>query len=306
VIIPVHNGGEFIAAAIESVKAQSYKGWELVVVDDGSSDNTAEIVSTHCSDRIVLVRQENMGDEAARVRAMVGASTDYIARLDADDLMLPSRLEQQITFMDTHRDVGILGGQIMYTSEDGKRCGFRSWWPCEHEEILRLLLAWRGAICNPTLMVRCDVSSRMHWPGPGIPGKDYGYALEMSRRSKLANLREVVNLMRIHKNSIQSRKDPSPRLTLEAFYLARYHQEEKGLPLVGWDDFRLRARELSWHQTIGTSWNMMIGRAIRRAMWLWLNRSPKALSWPWFVLAGVLGPHRVLQRLLRRIRAGTR
>jgi len=302
VIIPVYNGAAFIASAIESVKAQSFTDWELTIVDDGSTDDTVPIVSKYCSSRIVLVRQTRQGDEAARVRAMAGAQTDYLARLDADDMMVPDRLAKQVAFMDENGEVGLLGGQIMYVSEDGTKKGFRSWWPCGHEEIVGLLLKRKGCICNPTLMVRREISDKLTWPLPGVPGKDSGYVLELSNLCAIANLKDVVIYMRIHKNSIQSGWNPA-KIHTELYYIRRYCSQKSGLPPPRWNEFELSCKNQPWHKTFVLWYRFKVGSCFRRGMWTWLNRSPKFLSWPWFVLAGIMSPQRVMARLTRRLKA---
>jgi glycosyltransferase involved in cell wall biosynthesis len=301
VIIPNFNGERFIAAAIESVLSQSFQDWELYIVDDGSTDKSTEIIERYCSDRIILIRQNNKGDEAARVKAMEGAGTKYIARLDADDVMLPDRLEKQVKYLDENPSVGLLGGQIAYISEDGKKSGFRSWWPNNHDEILALLVSRKGSICNPTLMVRREIHIRLIWPGPGLPGKDLGYVLEISRLCKIENLPDVINYMRIHNASIQSRKNPFRRVLLEEFYIDRYFRELLGTNLVDWEEFanigiqkNVFEKFLDWRE-------LKIGRSMRKAMWTWLNRNVYS-ALPIFAFAALLAPERVVFRLLRIVR----
>jgi glycosyltransferase involved in cell wall biosynthesis len=305
ILMPVYNGEKFIRQAIESVKAQTFTDWELYIVDDGSTDNSAGVVKEYCSERIILIQQNNQGDEAARVKAAEGAETKYLARLDADDIMLPYRLEKQVSHMDKKHDIGLLGGQIAYVSEDGKKYGFRSWWPCAHEEIMNLLLSSKGSICNSTLMVRCEFHNKLNWPGPGLPGRDVGYALELSRLCKIENLPEVISLVRIHKDSIQSRKDPTRRVLLEEFYHDRYFREEKGLPLVDWKEFEKYEKKKNTITKILDWRELMISRTMRKGVWLWLNRESKILFWPWFILAGLIAPDRYLARLTRILKGKT-
>lgn len=101
IITPCYNGGRFIAETINSVLAQTYKEWEMIIVDDGSVDDSAEIVYrfAHEDDRIKLVRQENAGSAAARNNGIRRAKGRYIALLDADDLWDPDFLRQQLRFM---------------------------------------------------------------------------------------------------------------------------------------------------------------------------------------------------------------
>jgi glycosyltransferase involved in cell wall biosynthesis len=97
VIIPTYNAAEFIAEALDSVLAQTYDDLEVIVVDDGSQDSTADIVSEYAG--VTLIRQSNSGAAAARNRALQEATGDYIAFLDADDLWLPDKTTTQVRFL---------------------------------------------------------------------------------------------------------------------------------------------------------------------------------------------------------------
>lgn len=101
IITPCYNGAKYIRETINSVRAQTYANWEMLVIDDGSTDNSAEIVREYSAKdkRIRLVRQENAGSAAARNNGIRQCSGQYIALLDADDLWKPEFLEKQIAFM---------------------------------------------------------------------------------------------------------------------------------------------------------------------------------------------------------------
>ena len=101
IITPCYNGGRFIAETINSVLAQTYKEWEMIIVDDGSSDDSAKIVKSFADkdERISLVSQENAGSAAARNNGIRRAKGRFIALLDADDLWDPDFLRQQLRFM---------------------------------------------------------------------------------------------------------------------------------------------------------------------------------------------------------------
>lgn len=101
IITPCYNGEKYIAETIESVQAQTYKDWEMLIVDDGSTDNSAKIVCKYAENdsRIRLFKQENRGSAAARNNGIRRADGQYIALLDADDIWLPQFLEKQIAYM---------------------------------------------------------------------------------------------------------------------------------------------------------------------------------------------------------------
>lgn len=104
IIMPVHNGEVTIGESIESVRAQTYPIWELIIVDDDSTDNTRNIIEQYIEDvRIRYYRQDkNSGVAAARNKGISLAGGRYIAFLDSDDLWLPEKLQRQISFMEEH------------------------------------------------------------------------------------------------------------------------------------------------------------------------------------------------------------
>src|SRR5690606_30744980 len=102
IITPLHNGERFVAETIESILAQSYKEWELIVVDDCSSDNGVKIVQEYSErDSRILLKSnnKNLGPAITRNKAIEFAKGEYIAFLDSDDLWSPDKLQEQITFM---------------------------------------------------------------------------------------------------------------------------------------------------------------------------------------------------------------
>jgi glycosyltransferase involved in cell wall biosynthesis len=120
VVIPAYNAGPYIAEAINSVVAQTFTDWELIVVDDGSTDDTAERVAPFLSDpRVSLHRKANGGPSSARNVGITATKADLIAFLDADDYWLPTKLEKQIAVMAKYPDIGVCGTSRRHISENG-------------------------------------------------------------------------------------------------------------------------------------------------------------------------------------------
>src|ERR1700733_297511 len=110
VIIPAHNAAKYLPIAIESVMAQTFHDWSIVLVNDGSTDNTDEIVAPFISalgDKIKYIKQPKSGVSAARNTAIRNSSAEFLAILDADDLWLPRRLEESLECFRTRPDVGL-------------------------------------------------------------------------------------------------------------------------------------------------------------------------------------------------------
>ena len=123
VIIPSYNAAKYLPAAIESVISQTFDDWRIVIVDDGSKDNTAEVVAPFL-DRLGLkiryIRQDNRGVSAARNNAIQASTAEFIALLDADDVWLPCRLSESLRVLIEEPQVGLTYGLITYIDPEGR------------------------------------------------------------------------------------------------------------------------------------------------------------------------------------------
>jgi glycosyltransferase involved in cell wall biosynthesis len=124
----VYNGERFLREAVESVLAQTYRDFELIVVDDGSADSTLSILKEYSrtETRMVVIGAPHRGVAAARNLALARATHERIAILDADDRMLPDRLERQLRFLDQNRDISVACSFAYLIDIDGKRIGTSS------------------------------------------------------------------------------------------------------------------------------------------------------------------------------------
>lgn len=123
VIIPTHNAMSYLPAAVDSVLRQTFKDFELIIVDDGSNDNTVEWVLSLTDPRVKLITQENQGSAAARNRGIAIAQGAYIALFDADDIWELTKLEKQVDFLDTHPSIGLVDTSVVLIDEDSKPTG---------------------------------------------------------------------------------------------------------------------------------------------------------------------------------------
>ena len=117
IIIPTYNRAAFLPKAIESVLAQTYTDWELIVVDDGSTDNTREVVSKYSDKRITYIYQENSERSAARNNGIAHAKGNYICFLDSDNYMLPNRLEKIVECIASENKTACYYTDIEYVNE---------------------------------------------------------------------------------------------------------------------------------------------------------------------------------------------
>jgi glycosyltransferase involved in cell wall biosynthesis len=123
IIIPAYNAGRYIREAVDSALAQTYKNCEVIVVDDGSSDNTRQVLAPYIdAGKIKYIYQENKGLAGARNTGIKNSSGEYIALLDADDIFLPTKLEHQVSYLKTHPECDISYCDIyhFYDEEPGR------------------------------------------------------------------------------------------------------------------------------------------------------------------------------------------
>jgi glycosyltransferase involved in cell wall biosynthesis len=126
VIIPAFNASKYLPAALESVGSQTFEDWQIVLVDDGSTDNTAEVVAPFIDrfgPKLRYIRQENHGMSAARNTAIRASTSEFIALLDADDVWIPSRLAESVQAFAAQPRAGIAYGLITYMDQEGRPLG---------------------------------------------------------------------------------------------------------------------------------------------------------------------------------------
>ena len=189
VCIPVYNASRYLRECIDSILSQSYPYFELLIVDDGSTDNSREIVRSYNDPRIRLI--ENRHDYIGSLNILLKeARGKYIARMDADDRMIPNRLQVQIEYMERHPDIDIIG------------CGMRCFGEAEYEcqsyrpgEIGYLDFIECCALYHPTIMMRRDsiISAEITYRQEYIYAEDYGFWAEaISKRLRIANLPDIL------------------------------------------------------------------------------------------------------------------
>jgi glycosyltransferase involved in cell wall biosynthesis len=180
VIIPTFNRGWIIQEAIESVLAQDFSDFELIVVDDGSSDDTAEILGAFGGD-IKIIGQSNRGVSAARNRGIEASAGRWIAFLDSDDLWLPQKLSRQVAFFDAYPDA-----MICQTEEQWIRNGFRVNPKLRHRKSSGMIFERSLALClvSPSaVMIRKRLFSDVGLFDESLPAcEDYDLWLRVSCR----------------------------------------------------------------------------------------------------------------------------
>jgi glycosyltransferase involved in cell wall biosynthesis len=123
VLMPVYNGMPFLPEAVDSILNQTLRDFTFLIINDGSTDDTEEYLDRLDDPRLQIVHQPNQGIGAALNAGLALCKTEFIARMDSDDLSLPSRLKAQLDFLNLHKDVGLVGTKFAYLGISG-RSGF--------------------------------------------------------------------------------------------------------------------------------------------------------------------------------------
>lgn len=211
VLMPVFNGGAYLEAAIASVLTQSFTDLELVIVDDGSTDHSCEIVNARVASdsRLRLLRKANSGIAETLNLGLAEARGDWIARLDADDLMLPRRLERQLAFLEANADVVAVGSYYDLINEAGERRATRYPLPRTRDELARYLEARELlTFTHPTMTYRRDLAMTLGGYRRELePCEDADlFARMLAAGGTILIQPEVLTLYRVHGGSISSRK----------------------------------------------------------------------------------------------------
>jgi hypothetical protein len=199
VVLPVWNGERYLRAAIESVLAQDFPDFELIVIDDGSTDGTAEILRSFTGEPRLIVRtQPNAGIVGARNAGLRAAGAEFIAFLDADDIALPGRLSKQLAFLRAHPEVAAVGTAITHISAEGVVLRTQVFPSGARRTAAALRISC--ALAQPSVMLRREAAL-------GVGGyretfrqgaEDYDLWLRLSERHAMDNLPEALTLYRIH------------------------------------------------------------------------------------------------------------
>ena len=202
----VFNGQAFLHDAVESILAQTLTDFEFIIIDDGSTDKTTEILSDYAKrdNRLRVITQENRGRAESLNRGIELARAPLIARMDADDISLSQRLKEQVDFLKDHPEVGLLGGAYQRIDAGGRARGIARF-PSSDSEIRTVMLQY-NPICHPAVIMKKDVAlASGGYRKQLLDADDYDLWLRMAERTQLANLDQVVLQYRIHALQVSTR-----------------------------------------------------------------------------------------------------
>ncbi len=263
VLMAVFNGMPYLPEAVESVFNQSIDDWRLLIVNDGSTDATADYLNGLAGDRVQVIHQQNQGLAASLNNGLAACDTEFVARLDSDDICYPRRLEKQLNFMRSHPELGMLGTQIERLGQ--LNSGFPSRLPCRHDAIVNALLKAEHAMVHPTIMCRTEIMNQVggYWDLP--IAQDWDLYLKISEQARVANLNECLLKYRIHTGSLNGQRLAGIRRN-QRFAAERARRRQASLPTIEYEEFVSQESNRNWSWRTRERVNVFAMRQYRLAL----------------------------------------
>jgi glycosyltransferase involved in cell wall biosynthesis len=282
VLMPIHNGEQTLAEAVQSILAQTFKDFELIAVDDGSTDRTLLILegfAKHDS-RVKVLSRPNTGIAGALNDAIEEARGEFLARMDCDDVALPERFEKQVAFLRSHPDYVLLGSRVLLVEPYGTPM-YATDHETEHSKIAAQLLQGVGwAVVHPAAMMRASaVKTAGGYRADRVPIEDLDLFLRLTEMGKAANLPEVLLHYRQHLESTNHTRFHEQESKKRACVADAYSRRGASLP-AGWrppprHQLSTQAEISQW------AWTALKHRhlpAARRHAWSVMRMNPLAIS----------------------------
>lgn len=206
VVIPVYNGEGYVSDAIASILAQSFRDFELILIDDASTDRSLDILRSYDDPRVRVARNDvNLGLAGTHNRGLDLARGRYTAMLDHDDWSYPDRLAGQVAFLDQHEDYVLVGGWAEIMDAQGRTTRRQKRYPLSAEEIQAGLL-FRCCLFHPSIMARTQIMREHRYRDGFAISDDFDLFVRLSRSYRLGNLPRVLVRHRRHQSRTSEQK----------------------------------------------------------------------------------------------------
>jgi glycosyltransferase involved in cell wall biosynthesis len=205
VVMPVHNAERYLREAIDSILSQTFADFELLVIDDGSTDSSRQIAGSYNDPRMRrLPNERNEGLVATLNRGVALARGEYIAIMHADDVSLPQRLDVQVRFLDAHQAVALIAAKTLLIDSSGNEVGF---WPADQSVTsfgqIRATLPRTNCISHPSVMIRREVVLSHRYDERHYATEDYDLWLRLvAEGCRIEKVDEILLKYRVHPASI--------------------------------------------------------------------------------------------------------
>ncbi|MFA6136378.1 MAG: glycosyltransferase [Candidatus Paceibacterota bacterium] len=204
VVMSVYNGEKFLKGAINSILSQTFTDFEFIIINDGSTDKSLDTIKTYQDPRIKIISRENKGLTHSLNEGIKMSKGSYIARMDADDISLPTRLEEQIKFLELNKEIAICGTWAKIIDEKGEEMGeYKT--PINNEEIKRRII-FHNPFIHPSVMFKKEIMETVGLYNPKLKHvEDYELWTRIVSKFKTANIPQFLLKYRQNKTGITSR-----------------------------------------------------------------------------------------------------
>ena len=205
VLMSVYNGEKYLQEAIDSILRQTFKDFEFLIINDGSTDKTGEILESYNNPRIKIINNEkNIGLTKSLNKGLRLARGEYIARQDADDISMPERLEKEVEFLEMHQDYAVVGTFAKIINENSEILYFLER-PVEDLKIREIFKKDNCIIHGSSMIRRACLSDTGFYNELIIRSQDYELWLRLSKKYRLANIPKYLYIWRKHDENIEAK-----------------------------------------------------------------------------------------------------
>lgn len=201
IVMPVYNSEQYVGDAIQSLLVQTFRNFELIVVDDGSTDRSSEIIHGFSDSRILVLKNDsNRGIVFSRNRGLAAMNGKYYAPFDSDDTAVPDKFEKQVNFLEKNPDIAMTGSWAMLCDEKGNRM-LQKWKLNARPEMIPSIMLFRNYFVHSSVLVRQDAIKNMTYQEGFDVVEDYRFCADLAFGQKVFNFPGYLISYRIHQNS---------------------------------------------------------------------------------------------------------
>ena len=284
IIIPTYNRANYLLEALDSIFQQTFKDYEIIIIDDGSTDDTQKTLRKAIeAGKVHYVFQENQGESAARNHGIRLAGGEYIAFLDSDDLFTPSKLEKQVAFLDSHPKIAFVHSWFSKFDDAGNHLGTRDTSRFSGNVYPEILIEWSVLMAVPCVMVRAEVLAdigefdiKLRW------GPDLDMWRRITQKYQIGVIPEVLSKVRVHPGGVSV--DKAAAVPSFERYLQKAFDDDLGLTKI----FKRKAYA-KFYSNVGH--NILAGMLLEQMPLVRMYSFQSIRNWPfqWSAYLGWLG-----------------
>ena len=260
VLMSVYNGQRYLGTAIDSILAQTFQEFEFIIVDDGSTDNTESLIRAYSDSRIRLISKPNTGLADSLNVGLEAAKGTWIARIDADDISEPQRLERQLQRFRTSPELVLLGSNCVIIDQHGSTM-WHPEYPTDHMNLVKQWTRGGSAFPHASATFRRDYAVECGGYNPRyVTGQDLDLWLNLAQIGTVGSLAEPLMRLRKHDDNITSHTSIEDRMTLGLAAISCYTRRLNGLPDPS------HGSDNEWHRFIEQVRDAILSSNLTKAM----------------------------------------